>query len=106
MPHREFSDPQGTRWQAWEVIPSTAERRASGERRFGVRDSRDRRTQRQFRVELDEGMAQGWLVFESDTEKRRLYPIPEHWDSRTDDELTALCASADAAPRSASAPLS
>lgn len=101
MPHREFSDPEGTQWQAWEVIPSTAERRESGERRFGARDSRDRRTHRQFRVELDDGMARGWLVFESATEKRRLFPVPDDWAECTDEQLARMCARADAAPRSA-----
>jgi hypothetical protein len=99
MAHREFTDQQGVRWQAWEVIPTTAERRSGGERRFGVRDKRDRRTKQQFRVPMDDGLAKGWLVFESAGEKRRLHPIPIDWNARTDDELSLLCGSAYAAPR-------
>ena len=37
MAHREFVDDEGVDWQAWEVIPSTAERRTSGERGVSAR---------------------------------------------------------------------
>jgi hypothetical protein len=99
MAHREFTDQQGVRWQAWEVIPTTAERRSAGERRFGVRDKRDRRTRQQVRVQMDAELVKGWLVFESAGEKRRLRPIPPDWTARTDGELVLLCGSAEAAPR-------
>jgi hypothetical protein len=99
MAHREFTDQKGVVWQAWEVIPTRAERRASGERRFGARNKRDRRTHEQLRVQMDDGMAEGWLVFESADEKRRLHPIPPDWNSSSDDELARLCSSADAAAR-------
>jgi hypothetical protein len=104
MAHREFIDQSGVRWQAWEVIPTTAERRAAGERRFGARDKRDRRTQQQFRVQLDDGLEKGWLAFESPTEKRRLHPIPPDWADRSDEELAALCGAAEVAPRVAPRP--
>jgi hypothetical protein len=94
MAHREFTDRQGVHWQAWEVIPTTAERRSAGERRFGARDKRERRTKRQFRVPMDAGLATGWLVFESSAEKRRLSPVPPDWTVRTDEELAKLCSSA------------
>ena len=100
MAHREFVDSHGVRWQAWAVIPTTAERRSEGERRFGARDKRDRRTRQQFRVPMDADLVKGWLVFESATEKRRLHPIPPDWDVLTDEELSALCGSAEPAPRS------
>jgi hypothetical protein len=97
--HREFTDGDGVRWQAWEVIPMTAERRAARERRGTTRKKTERRTQQQLRVRMDEGMADGWLVFESAAGKRRLHPVPPHWTERTDDELADLCASAEVAPR-------
>lgn len=91
MAYREFTDTHGVVWQAWEVIPSSAERRSSGERRFGARDRVDRRVrQEQTRVKLDHGMAHGWLVFESAAEKRRVHPIPDDWSSRSDEQLVAL----------------
>jgi hypothetical protein len=41
----------------------------------------------------------GWLVFESDREKRRLHPIPEQWAERSDAELNALLSTAVPASR-------
>jgi len=90
MAYREFTDAHGVVWQAWEVIPSTAERRSTGERRFGARDRVDRRVRQETRVRRDHGMAQGWLVFESAIEKRRVHPIPDGWSSRSDEQLVAL----------------
>ena len=91
MAYREFIDAAGVFWQAWEVIPTSVERRVSGERRFGTRDRMERRVrQEQLRVRMDHGMTQGWLVFESATEKRRVHPIPEGWSHQSDEELAAL----------------
>lgn len=95
---REFTDSEGVQWQAWEVIPSTAERRNStADRRFGARDHHERRVKQQLRVKMDEGLAEGWLVFESAEEKRRLHPIPEAWESLSDEQLVELARSAGAA---------
>lgn len=99
MAHREFIDSDGSYWQAWEVIPSMAERRSSGERRLTVRDRHDRRVQHQVRATLEDGLSLGWLVFESATEKRRLHPIPQGWSNLSDAELTMLALSADATLR-------
>jgi hypothetical protein len=33
----------------------------------------------------------GWLTFESLEEKRRLMPIPSHWDELPQADLRALC---------------
>jgi hypothetical protein len=96
MAYREFTDGEGTAWQAWEVIPSSAERRGSGERRFGTRDRRDRRVRHQARVKMEGGLANGWLVFESATEKRRLHPIPPGWSTLTDEQLAQLARAASA----------
>ena len=100
MAHREFSDADGVEWQVWEVSPSTAERRASGERRFGARVARERRTQQQVRVRMEDGLAAGWLVFECAGEKRRLHPVPKGWSDLPDHALAALGRSAGVAPRS------
>lgn len=94
MAYREFIDADGVEWQAWEVIPSSAERRAMGERRFSGRHARDRRVRTQVRVRMDRGLAEGWLVFESAAEKRRLRPIPGGWSTLTDEQLAALVRSA------------
>jgi hypothetical protein len=47
---------------------------------------------------LPEAYREGWLLFESPTEKRRLAPVPRDWESLPDEELASLCASA--APQS------
>lgn len=99
MAHREFVDADGVPWEAWEVIPSTAERRSASERRFGARDQRERRLQQQLRVKMHDGLVQGWLVFESPTEKRRLNPIPDGWAVLTDEQLGVLARTAEPAAR-------
>ena len=99
MAHREFTDTNGVRWQAWEVIPTTAERRDAHEGHDGTRQTEERRSRRQLRIRMDGGLAQGWLVFESAAEKRRLRPIPPGWTERTDEELAHLCSTAEMAPR-------
>lgn len=77
MAERIFTDPDGTVWQAWSVIPGE-----HGE------------WPEHARKQLPEAMADGWLCFESAEEKRRLHPLPPGWDERSDEELRAFCASA------------
>ena len=69
MAHKSFTDRAGRRWDAWTVTPAKVEWRDAG----------------------------GWLCFETRGEKRRLAPFPANWDDLTDDELCALCASAELA---------
>ncbi len=97
MAHREFIDTDGVEWQAWEVIPSAGERRGSGERRFGARDRGDRRVRQETPVKMEDGLANGWLVFESANEKRRLHPIPAGWSTLSAAGLAELARSAEAA---------
>lgn len=104
MAHREFRDHDGVEWQVWEVVPSTAERRHASERRIDPReDEGDRRRHLQFRVQLEDGLERGWLVFESAHEKRRVYPVPPDWHAWPDEELIALRRTGEPAPRSRSA---
>jgi hypothetical protein len=42
---------------------------------------------------------QGWLTFDSGTEKRRLSPIPEDWQGFSDGQLAQLLERAEVAPR-------
>lgn len=64
---RGFTDSTGVEWRVWEVYPtragspSTAESFSSAKLKGTV-------------------FAEGWLCFESKTEKRRLAPIPDGWD--------------------------
>lgn len=43
---------------------------------------------------LPEAYREGWLVFESSQEKRRLAPVPPDWESTPIEELVRLCGKA------------
>jgi hypothetical protein len=75
MPHREFVDPNGVQWQTWDVRPR--------------RDELPN-----ILRELPTDLGSGWLAFQSEHERRRIAPIPEHWESLSDVELLALLANA------------
>lgn len=77
MAAREFNAPDGTPWQAWTVLPGEQAEWPANARRH-----------------LPAEMANGWLCFESDSEKRRLSPIPTGWDVGSDGELWDFCLSA------------
>ena len=101
MSYRTFVDRDGSYWQVWDSQPTKVERRQTeedrrrkqlypwrgSERRSGM----DRRTTTQRRITLAQGYGAGWLTFESLQEKRRLVPIPAHWDELSQGELRALC---------------
>ena len=101
MSYRTFVDRSGSYWQVWDSQPTKMERRLSSadrrqhsrrpwsgtERRSGA----DRRMVSQRRITLAEGYGRGWLTFESLHEKRRLIPIPSHWEELSNGELRVLC---------------
>ena len=64
--HRQFKDERGVSWDAFAVLPTTEPR--------GL-------------TRLPEQYQHGWLCFESPTEKRRLGPIPEEWQTAPDEAL-------------------
>lgn len=76
--HRVFDDLQGKRWHAFAV-------HATGET--------------VDRARLPEAFRQGWLLFESGDELRRVAPIPERWEELSIDDLRLLCYKAASAPR-------
>jgi len=101
MSYRTFVDGDGSYWQVWESLPTKFERRSDqaerrrpktlpwkgAERRAGS----DRRVTNQRRILLAQGFGSGWLTFESLLEKRRLNPIPSHWETMSEPDLRALC---------------
>ena len=109
MTHRSFRDHNGVVWETWDVVPYRAERRLGDPREMPGRPTRvirdgssgmlerrrrgDRRAAAdpEPRVRVSPGLEQGWLVFESRAERRRLAPIPGGWERLTDRELEALC---------------
>jgi hypothetical protein len=102
MGYRSFTDSAGVDWQIWDVVPRSSH--PALERRRVPRDGDtavvppqqaeafDRRSG--ARGTVPAGMAAGWLCFESADQKRRLTPIPAHWERMTDGELDALCQAA------------
>lgn len=74
MATRSFRDPEEREWMVWDVVPGEHLGEGGEPGPF-----------------LPDEMAQGWLCFESGTEKRRLYPVPGRWPEFSDEELWALC---------------
>lgn len=98
MPYRTFADEAGRGWEVWDVRPERIERR-SGERRqerptpwtgLERRVSEDRRKKRESRIRLSYPLSEGWLVFKSGEEKRRLSPIPANWEILRGQDLRTL----------------
>lgn len=71
MALRNFTDSAGHGWRVWNVVPQ-----------YGPGRDDDKFTP---------GLEGGWLCFENDTEKRRLWPIPHAWESAESGELERLC---------------
>jgi hypothetical protein len=70
---RQIRDAAGVEWMIYEVTPAMEWRAADA---------------------LPEGYRNGWLCFESPTEKRRLLPLPEGWQELPTEQLSALLVSA------------
>lgn len=88
---RQFRDSLGILWTVYDVRPSEIERRF----RASAPPNSERRSRRDFRVNLGPDMAGGWLAFMSEAgEARRMAPIPQGWELLSSDEIAALCISA------------
>ena len=96
MSYRLFEDTKGTEWQVWDIVPRLEERRnaAESDRRvdikvisFADRRRTPRRLANARRTLLRGSYANGWLCFESNSEKRRLSPIPGDWTTCDDATL-------------------
>jgi hypothetical protein len=75
---RQFRDAAGVDWKV------------SFTTRSGTAASRDHYLPQEYR--------EGWLLFESANEKRRVAPVPSDWESFSDQALAALCAGAASQP--------
>jgi hypothetical protein len=73
---REFVDPKGVRWKVWDVWPT--ERLSSA-------------TLTSISTFPSLKLSDGWLCFESATEKRRLSPIPPEWEMCDEAALCGFC---------------
>jgi hypothetical protein len=96
MPHREFIDSAGRAWDVWTVLPERVERRRSTPPE-GIRFN-ERRERDEYRVQLADEWATGWLCFQTGTQKRRLAPYPDNWTELDSSELERLCHEATTAP--------
>ena len=74
---RAFRDSTGVEWRVWEVYPSKAVP-VTGADEMGRRSL------------MGSAFAEGWLCFESPSEKRRLAPIPQGWEHADHNEMAAL----------------
>ncbi|MDQ3997946.1 MAG: hypothetical protein M3303_13125 [Gemmatimonadota bacterium] len=74
--HRTFVDARGVQWDVFAVYP---------EARLSVHS------------QLKGTYPQGWLCFDSASEKRRLSPIPQDWQTMSDEQLRQLAEQAEAA---------
>jgi hypothetical protein len=74
---REVQDARGFRWNVFEVRPSATQGRATLPQRF----------------------QSGWLAFDTGEETRRLAPIPDAWESMSDEQLLVLWHKAEVARR-------
>jgi hypothetical protein len=82
---RGFTDSTGVEWRVWEVFPSRSSPGSSAEE--------------MSRTSLmGSAFANGWLCFESLTEKRRLAPIPDGWERRSPRQMEELWLSATPVP--------
>jgi hypothetical protein len=99
MALREFTDSNGITWTAWDVPPHrvyTPERSGMDRRNTEAATyASERRSGGDRRRGGPCELARGWVCFTSGEEKRRLYPPPAGWDACSDQELEALCASAE-----------
>lgn len=75
---RSITDSAGTQWTVFEVR------------------KKNRKDQWAY---LPSEFGQGWLCFESNTSKRRLTPIPDHWNDSSDAELVQLLGQAQTVKR-------
>lgn len=84
---REFIDKSGTRWRVWDVYPSPRAPSAPVDENVTPADAPTVR--RRFK---NPELADGWLCFESLSERRRVAPIPpgwELWDEPTLEKIVA-----------------
>ena len=72
MAYREFVDDVGTMWRVWDTHPVAANTLRT----------------------VSPSYAGGWLTFESESERRRLAPIPSGWEIATRNLMIHWCARA------------
>jgi len=90
MALREFTDWLGRDWLVWEVEPFAVERHVIDARRLGATTAPRDGDSGTSRMKRTLELTAGWLVFESASERRRLYPYPRQWATLCDADLREL----------------
>jgi hypothetical protein len=100
MPLREFTDDEGASWRVWDVHPRLGVLPQDG---FGLerrtRDVPELILERRRQRPPESGPGGGWLVFDSEEEKRRLSPVPQDWESCPVGQLLEYWDRAEPAPK-------
>lgn len=93
MSLRSYRDDRGISWLVWSIPPRFAPVRSGVERRTQrIPFERERRVAvERRRHPLSQSLLQGWLCFESDSERRRLTPIPTDWSECDEAALAQYC---------------
>jgi hypothetical protein len=79
MAVRDFVDASGVSWRVWPVTPEALQPKTAAEDYLGE-------------------YGEGWLCFESATERRRLARYPEEWERFSEAELCSLLGAASIVP--------
>ncbi len=75
MAVRDFVDAEGVSWRVWPVSPEALQPRTAAEDYLGE-------------------YGDGWLCFESSSERRRLARFPRNWETVSDVEMRTLLSAA------------
>jgi hypothetical protein len=79
MAVRDFVDANGISWRVWPVTPDALQPRTAAEDYLGE-------------------YGEGWLCFESASERRRLARYPKDWESLSNEDLCSLLSAAAIVP--------
>jgi hypothetical protein len=79
MAVRDFVDANGISWRVWPVTPDALQPRTAAEDYLGE-------------------YGEGWLCFESASERRRLARYPKDWETLSNEDLCSLLSAAAIVP--------
>ena len=81
MPLREFSENLGRNWNAWDTYPKGGGHIGLGESRFSTFVAEMAKLEGRELRTVRSQYASGWLTFKRGSERRRLAPIPDAWET-------------------------
>jgi hypothetical protein len=86
---RRHIDASGKSWNVWDVPPRFSNKRSNEERRNtpGHHEPERRHLGERRVTTAPPEWVHGWICFEDADEKRRLCPMPEEWETASDQQL-------------------